>query len=77
MLHWTILNENDVFANSLENTIAPSIEIKRGQAILLVQSRKDGTGSIERLISPLASDYLRPELQPGCIVSLQNVAANS
>ena len=70
MLHWTVLNELEVFANLGEGKQKEYKELVRGEAILLVEVLPDGRGKIERLISPRPMDYLNQKLQPGEIVNL-------
>ena len=72
MLHWTVLNEFDVWMNPEDQSKAPKYkELERDGATLVVQPLENGKGRLERLISPRASDYLKPEWQPGSIVSMQ------
>jgi hypothetical protein len=71
MLHWTILNEEEVF-NTLNNDAKPKQykELVYGDAILVVEVLPDGRGKVERLISPRPMDYLNRKWQPGEIVNL-------
>jgi hypothetical protein len=45
------------------------IEIKREGVSLMVQSSSSGEYQIKRIISTNPNDYLRPEWQPGVILS--------
>jgi YlzJ-like protein len=66
MLHWTILNEVDVFQGMPSNVDYQEMTCE-GRT-LIIEPRGDGTATIVRLISPLATDYLRPEWQPGSLI---------
>lgn len=71
MLHWTILNEAEVFGTTPENAKPKAYkELVRGEAILVVEILSGGRGKVERLISPRPKDYLNPAWQPGEIVDL-------
>jgi hypothetical protein len=71
MLHWTVLNEAEVFG-SLPDGSGPKTykELVLGEAILVVEVLPDGRGKVERLISPRPMDYLNKNWQPGEIVNL-------
>lgn len=73
MLHWTILNEEEVFG-TLNGDAKPKQykELTCGEAILVVEILPDGRGKVERLISPRPMDYLNSKWQPGEIVNLYN-----
>lgn len=46
------------------------VEIRQGQASLLAQQLPGGQYKITRIISTDSQDYLKPEWQPGTIMSL-------
>lgn len=68
-MHWTTLADTEIFAmgaittGSTEST--HSEEIVMGDARLIVTRYADGHAVIERIISPVPSDYLNPAWQPG------------
>lgn len=61
MLHWSIRP----FADVMDGFEPPVVEeVTFGSATMLI-STVNGASRIERLISPIPSDYLRAEWQPG------------
>ena len=68
-LLWTIVPMDKVFeeASKMES---PLREISRQGITMMVREGEEGTGIIERIISPNPQDYLRPEWQPGSVVGL-------
>lgn len=66
-MHWTILSDYDVFQEdgTQSSTDDHFEEISIGAATLVISRQADGSATVTRLISPLPSDYLRQEWQPG------------
>lgn len=46
-------------------------EVMMAGRLLLVRPGADGTGTVERLVSGNAQDYLDPRWQPGAVVPMQ------
>lgn len=73
-MHWTTLSDYEIFADSvaldqMSNHVQQE-EITVGDALLIVERDANGHAIIHRLVSPRASDYLRPEWQPGMMVQM-------
>ncbi|GLG00621.1 hypothetical protein Alches_06600 [Alicyclobacillus hesperidum subsp. aegles] len=64
-MHWTTLSDAEIFAGWNEPPQVSYEEAVVGQARLIIARQSNGKAVIERLISPYASDYLRPDWQPG------------
>ncbi|EPZ46208.1 YlzJ-like family protein [Alicyclobacillus acidoterrestris] len=68
-MHWTTLSDSEIFATPTSSQSASDTvteEVTVGDAILvLTRSAKTGEATVSRVISPRASDYLRPDWQPG------------
>lgn len=68
-MHWTTLSDAEIFAmpqaTSVDGSTGTTEEITVGHAVLVVTRAASGEATISRVISPRASDYLRPEWQPG------------
>ncbi|MBF8377173.1 YlzJ-like family protein [Alicyclobacillus mali] len=61
---WTTLAEGEIYSGWWSQS--PRFEEWRdGHRTLIVTRDEYGTPRLVRLISPVASDYLRPEWQPG------------
>lgn len=70
MLLYTIIPMESIFESETDNQEDfHEIEIMQGQASLLIQSISGGKYKITRIISTDPQDYLRPEWQPGTIIS--------
>lgn len=71
MLLYTIVPMESIFESETDNQedFHDEIEIIQGRASLLIQSLAGGKYKITRLISTDPQDYLRPEWQPGRIIS--------
>ncbi|MCY0889137.1 MAG: hypothetical protein OWQ59_11870 [Alicyclobacillaceae bacterium] len=71
MVHWTPLDEVAVFSG-LEGGDAeqPLVEVCQNGLTMLVHPLGDGTGRLEKLVSPKPADFCNPKLQPGSIVIL-------
>ena len=66
---WTVMPLDVVLAGS--DSYRPSyVEIRRGQAVLLVEAAGANAGKLARLISSDPNDNLKPELQPGMNIGL-------
>ncbi|WP_062306142.1 YlzJ-like family protein [Alicyclobacillus sendaiensis] len=61
---WTTLSESEIYSGWWGTEIRFE-EWKDGHRTLIVARDETGTPRLVRLISPIASDYLRPEWQPG------------
>ncbi|GMA59082.1 YlzJ-like protein [Alicyclobacillus sacchari] len=64
-MHWTTLSDAEVFAGFGDPPRVSYEEAVIGHARLVIARQPNGKAVIERLISPYARDYLRPEWQPG------------
>jgi hypothetical protein len=71
MLLYTIIPTESIFESETDNQedLHDEIEIIQGKASLLIQSLAGGKYKITRIISTDPQDYLRPEWQPGRIIS--------
>lgn len=69
-LLWTIVPMEKVFADMSQAADPPLREISREGITMLVRAGNEGTGTIERIISPNPQDYLKPQWQPGAVVQL-------
>lgn len=74
MMLYTIIPSEAIFdaepqTSPLESS-ADEVEIKQGPVSLLTQPLPGGQYKINRIISTDPQDYLRPEWQPGSIMSL-------
>ncbi|NLP36623.1 MAG: hypothetical protein GX357_03095 [Firmicutes bacterium] len=66
---WTIVPLSLVMEGS--ETFTPQYkEIKRNNAIIIVEESDHSAAKIVRVISTNPSDYLHPALQPGSIIKL-------
>ncbi len=74
MMLYTIIPFEAIFDAEAESDLAQDslgdVEIKQGQASLLTQPLPGGQFKINRIISTDPQDYLKPEWQPGSIMSL-------
>lgn len=74
MMLYTIIPSEAIFDPESEIVANPSlpneVEIKQGAVSLLTQQLPGGQYQINRIISTDPQDYLRPEWQPGSIMSL-------
>lgn len=74
MMLYTILPLEAIFdpetETSSSESAATEVEIKQGSVSLLAQPLPGGQYKINRIISTDPQDYLRPEWQPGSIMSL-------
>lgn len=70
---YTIIPIESIFDSDSENSIDKDshgeVEIEQGRASLLAQSLPGGQYKITRIISTDPQDYLKPEWQPGTIMS--------
>lgn len=71
MLLYTIIPMETIFESETDNWEGShnEIEMVQGRASLLVQSLPGGKYKVTRIISTDPQDYLRPEWQPGTIIS--------
>ena len=69
MLMWTIAQLDRVLEGS-DQYPSQWREVELGGVTMVVSPGENGMGRVERLISPNPQDYLRPEWQPGAMVSL-------
>lgn len=71
---YTIIPSEAIFDSESETSALESsvgqVEIKQGSVSLLTQPLPGGQYKIDRIISTDPQDYLRPEWQPGSIMSL-------
>lgn len=72
MILYTPLPVEDVL-RGFEKEAPELTEMSMGDARVLVQRTGINEGIIHRIISTEPKDYLRPELQPGSVVSFQAV----
>lgn len=73
MMLYTIIPLEAIFDPEMETSSGEStaeVEIKQGPVSLLAQPLPGGQYKINRIISTDPQDYLRPEWQPGSIMSL-------
>lgn len=74
MMLYTIIPAEAIFDSESETSPLESsvgqVEIKQGSVSLLTQPLPGGQYKIDRIISTDPQDYLRPEWQPGSIMSL-------
>lgn len=73
MMLYTIIPLEAIFDPETETSSGEStaeVEIKQGPVSLLAQPLPGGQYKINRIISTDPQDYLRPEWQPGSIMSL-------
>lgn len=73
MMLYTIIPLEAIFDPETETSpgeSAAEVEIKQGPVSLLAQPLPGGQYKINRIISTDPQDYLRPEWQPGSIMSL-------
>jgi hypothetical protein len=76
MMFYTIVPMEFIFGEDEPEEEKPQknnddeIEIKKGSVSLMVQPHLPGQYKINRIISTNPRDYLRPDWQPGSIVSM-------
>lgn len=74
MMLYTIIPLEAIFDPETETgsgeSVVAEVEIKQGSVSLLAQPLPGGQYKINRIISTDPQDYLRPEWQPGSIMSL-------
>ncbi|MDQ0189285.1 YlzJ-like family protein [Alicyclobacillus cycloheptanicus] len=66
---WSVLAPEEIWAGYGEVRTPPQ-EIQYGGVTMLVTPLGDGTGRVERLISPNPADYLRRGYQPGTRIQM-------
>ncbi len=64
-----VFEEEESEENESKKQKKEDIEIKREGVSLMVEGSSSGQYKITRLISTNPNDYLRPEWQPGTIIS--------
>lgn len=69
MLLYTILPIEEVM-EGWDEFEPQYVELQQGSITMLVEPLGFGQGRIVRIISSDASNYLKPRLQPGCLISL-------
>lgn len=72
MILYTPLPVEDVL-QGYEKEAPELIEMSMGDAMVLVQRTGINQGIVHRIISTEPKDYMRPELQPGCVINFQAV----
>ncbi|NLY75843.1 MAG: hypothetical protein GX075_11165 [Firmicutes bacterium] len=72
MFLYTIISPEAIFDESGSETgVAQNeVEIRRGETSLVAQALPDGQFKITRIISTDPQDYLKPEWQPGTIMTI-------
>lgn len=74
MMLYTIIPSEAIFDSATETSsvesAAAEVEIKQGSVSLLAQPLPGGQYKINRIVSTDPQDYLKPEWQPGSIMSL-------
>ncbi len=74
MMLYTIIPFEAIFDSETESgppeSSADEVVIKQGSVSLLTQALPGGQYKINRIISTDPEDYLKPEWQPGSIMSL-------
>ena len=73
MMLYTIIPSEAIFDPGSETGPAENseeVEIKQGPVSLLTQALPGGQYKINRIISTDPQDYLKPEWQPGSIITL-------
>lgn len=68
MLLWSVVDAAAVFDTGEHREALR--EVVFGHVTMMVSPQDNGMGKIERLISPNALDYLKPEWQPGEMIAL-------
>jgi len=69
-IHWSVIPFADVMAGYEINQKETFEEVTMGHVTMVVIPESHGMGRIQRLISPVASDYLKSEWQPGCLIAM-------
>jgi len=72
MLLWSVVDASVVF----DTGEVPSTqrEVAVAGVRMLVTPQENGMARVDRLISPNALDYLKPEWQPGSLVALSGIS---
>lgn len=71
MIHWSIIPLEAVMEGYDDPAAQPKLmEVRQGGVTLLVEPLEGGQAKLHRLLSPNASDYLKPEWAPGQLVHL-------
>lgn len=67
MIHYTLLDPQVIWSNPNQDLSRLEERVIDGVRVIFNRN-SDTTWSVARIISTNPADYLRPELQPGCLM---------
>jgi hypothetical protein len=73
MIIWTVLPEEIVLNDTLAQELPKLEEVDYGGTKLIVETMSPSQCRIVRILSSDPQDYLRPELQPGVVLTYRPV----